>query len=134
MGVDWKEQSHEENESVALWGKEILKSNTEDILPRQKKKTSLENQVNGSVNNRSERKEGRERWKKGRKGMGSALQRNIMHVSVRRKRALKNPSVCGKAPSAGEHSVYPAAEKSLEQMVQCRAGEWEEKLMTKALL
>lgn len=75
--------------------------------------------------NRSERKEGRERCKNGRKGMWSALQRNIMHASIWRKRALKNPSVCGKAPSAGEHCPYPAAEKSLEQMMECRAGDWE---------
>lgn len=40
---------------------------------------------------------------KGRKGMGSELQRNIMYASIRKKRALKNPSVCGEAPSAGEH-------------------------------
>lgn len=66
-----------------------------------------------------------ERCKNGRKGMWSALQRNIMHASIWRKRALKNPSVCGKAPSAGEHCPYPAAEKSLEQMKQCRAGDWE---------
>lgn len=33
------------------------------------------------------------------------------HASIWRKRALKNLAVCGKAPSVGEHSLYPAAEK-----------------------
>lgn len=68
---------------------------------------------------------------KERNGISIAQEHNAcLHME---KKALKNSSVCGKASSAGEHCVYPAAEKSLEQMVQCRPGDWEEKLMTKIL-
>lgn len=67
MGVDWKGQSHEEKESVTLWGKEIFKSNTEDMLPRHQgeQKSSLENHFN--INRKNEGKEGR--WKNREKAM-----------------------------------------------------------------
>lgn len=72
---------------------------------------------------------------KERNGISIAQEHNAcLHME---KKGSKNSSMCGKASSAGEHCAYPATEKSLEQMVQqmvqCRAGDWEEKLMAKTL-
>lgn len=69
---------------------------------------------------------------KERDGISIAEEHNAcLHME---EKSSEKPLCVWKAPSAGECCAYPAAEKSLEQMVQCRTGDWEEKFMTKALL
>ena len=113
MGVDWKGQSPEENESVTLWDKEIFKSSMEDILPRHRgeQKKSVENHLN--ITEGMRRRKGEKDGKTEGKGCDQHYRGTQwpFHTSIWRKRALKNPAVCGKAPSVGEHCLYPAAKK-----------------------
>lgn len=113
MGADWKGQSLEEDESVTLWGKEIFKSNTKDILPRHwgEKKTQSGEPL--KYNRRNEGKEERERWKNRGKEMWSALQRNTMAIPClyMEEKGSEKPSHVWESSLCGEHYLHSAAEK-----------------------